>query len=420
MAEPFDLCDPTEVGMDPARLQRVERFIKERYLDTGRYPGFSLLVSRRGKVAHLSTQGFRNEGTGAPMTPDTIVRIYSMSKPITSVALLTLYEEGRFRLDTPVSTFIPSWADLRVWQDGNRANYTTAYPEREMTVRDLLTHTSGLTYAWMQRHPVDAVYRDRGVDAPHKLEDWVEILAGIPLVFSPGTQWSYSVATDVLGRLVEVISGQSFDAFLADRIFAPLGMTDTAFMVSDDKADRFAANYTVPALSPFGVPPGASGDEKVELDDGGKNTQFRRNPTFLSGGGGLTSTLADYHRFTQMLLNGGALGDARILGRKTIEYATSNHLPGGRDLAAMGQPVFSETNYDGIGFGLGFSVVVDPAAAQILCSKGEYGWGGAASTLFWIDPAEELVVIGLTQLMPSSAYPIRQELRPLIHSALTD
>jgi len=417
---PFDLVDPSEVGMDAGRLQRVEEFIKARYLDTGRYPGFSLLVSRRGKVAHLSTQGSRNLGTGAPMTPDTIVRIYSMSKPITSVALLSLYEEGLFRLDAPVSSFIPSWADLRVWRDGTPASWSTTYPEREMTVRDLLTHTSGLTYAWMQRHPVDAIYRERGVDQPHKLEEWVELLAGIPLVFSPGTQWSYSVATDVIGRLVEIISGQPFDAFLANRIFEPLGMADTAFQVADESAERFAANYVVPSLSPFGVPKGATGDEAVELDDGGPGTQFRRAPTFLSGGGGLTSTLGDYHRFTQMLLNGGELGGARVLGRKTVEYATSNHLPGGRDLAAMGQPVFSETNYDGIGFGLGFSVVVDPAAAQIVCSKGEYGWGGAASTLFWIDPAEELVVIGLTQLMPSSAYPIRQELRPLIYSALTD
>lgn len=420
MAIDLTPCDPTSVGLDPARLARVDEFIKTRYIDSGRYPGFSLLVSRRGQVAHLSTQGQRNVDTGAPMTPDTIVRIYSMSKPITSVALLSLYEEGRFRLDTPVSTFIPSWSDLRVWQDGNVTNYTTAYPEREMTVRDLLTHTSGLTYAWMGRHPVDGLYRRAGLDQPHKLEHWVEILAGLPLLFSPGTQWSYSVATDVIGRLVEIISGQSFDTFLAQRIFEPLGMTDTSFMVDEDKADRFAANYVVPSLSPFGVPPGAEGDDKVELDDGGPGTQFRRQPTFLSGGGGLTSTMADYHRFTQMLINGGAVDGVRILGRKTVEYATRNHLAGGSDLASMGQPVFSETNYDGIGFGLGFSVVLDPTASQVIGSPGEYGWGGAASTLFWIDPAEELVVIGLTQLMPSSAYPIRQELRPLVYSALTD
>ncbi len=420
MASDLSLCDPTSVGLDPARLRRVDELIKARYLDTGRFPGFSLLVSRRGQVAHLSTQGLRNVETGAPMTPDTIVRIYSMSKPITSVALLSLYEEGLFRLDQPVATFIPSWSDLRVWADGSPVSYSTSYPEREMTIRDLLTHTSGLTYPWMRRHPVDALYRQHGVDGGHKLEHWVEILAGIPLLFSPGTQWSYSVATDVIGRLVEIISGLPFDQFLARRIFEPLGMTDTSFTVDDSRADRFAACYVVPSLSPFGVPEGAEGDDKVVIDDGGPASAYRRQPTFLSGGGGLTSTLADYHRFTQMLLGRGALDGTRILGRKTVEYATSNHLPQGRDLAAMGQPVFSETNYDGVGFGLGFSVVLDPTASQIISSPGEYAWGGAASTLFWIDPAEELVVIGLTQLLPSSAYPIRQELKPLIYSALVD
>jgi CubicO group peptidase (beta-lactamase class C family) len=420
MASDLHVSDPTSLGFDPARLARIDDYIASRYLESGRYAGFSLLISRRGEIAHLSTQGHRDAASGAPMTPDTIVRIYSMTKPITSVALLSLYEEGRFRLDEPVSTFIPSWSDLRVWADGTAQSYTTQFPEREMTVRDLLTHTSGLTYAWMRRHPVDAIYRHRGVDAGHKLEDWVEILAGIPLVFSPGTRWSYSVATDVLGRLVEIISGQPFDQFLSERIFQPLGMADTAFWVDDDRADRLATCYVVPALSPFGVPEGFEGEEKLPIDDGGPTSQFRSPPTFLSGGGGLVSTLGDYHRFTQMLLGGGALDGARILGRKTVEFATTNHLPGGRDLAAMGQPVFSETNYDGIGFGLGFSVVLDPTQAQVITSPGEYAWGGAASTLFWVDPVEEITVIGLTQLLPSSAYPIRQEIKPLVYSALVD
>jgi CubicO group peptidase (beta-lactamase class C family) len=354
------------------------------------------------------------------MAEDTLVRIYSMSKPITSMALLSLYEEGRFKLDQPVSAFIPSWADLRVFADGTAANYSTKFPEREMTVHDLLTHTSGLTYAWMGRHPVDGLYRRNGVDTGHKLESYVELLAQQPLLFSPGTEWSYSVATDVLGRLVEVISGQSFDRFLSERFFDPLGMTDTGFWVDDDRADRLAANYAVPSLSPFPLPKGAEGDKMVMIDDGGDKSAYRSKPDFLSGGGGLVSTLGDYHRFTQMLLRGGELDGVRVLGRKTIEYATTNHLPGGQDLAAMGQPVFSETKYDGIGFGLGFSVVVDPAATQVMCSEGEYAWGGAASTLFWVDPVEELTVIGLTQLMPSAAYPIRQELKALVYSALTE
>ncbi|MEM8925153.1 MAG: serine hydrolase domain-containing protein [Actinomycetota bacterium] len=412
--------DPTELGLDPARLARADDVVKARYLDTGRYAGYSLLISRGGKVGHLSTQGMRNVASGAPMTEDTIVRIYSMSKPITSMALLSLYEEGLFRLEEPVSTFIPSWSDLRVWADGSPIAYTTRYPEREMTVRDLFTHTSGLTYSWMRRHPIDALYRRSGLDADQKLEDWVEILAGMPLLFSPGSEWSYSVATDVLGRLVEIISGMPFDAFLAERIFEPLGMVDTAFWVTDDKADRFAANHVVPSLSPFGVPEGAEGDEMLMFDDGGEHSQFRRRPDFLSGGGGLTSTIGDYHRFTRMLLEGGAVDGRRVLGRKTLAYAMSNHLPEGRDLAAMGQPVFSETNYDGFGFGLGGSVVIDPAAAQVVSSPGEFAWGGAASTLFWVDPVEDLAVIGLTQLMPSSAYPIRTELKQLIYSALID
>lgn len=415
------VTDPTELGFDPARLHRIDQFINDRYLENGRFPGFTLLVSRGGSVAHLSFQGDAKTEDKTPMAEDTLVRIYSMSKPITSVALLSLYEEGRFKLDQPVSTFIPSWSDLRVFADGSAADYTTKFPEREMTVHDLLTHTSGLTYGWMGRHPVDAMYRRNGIDSrADKLESYVELLGQQPLLFSPGTEWSYSVATDVIGRLVEVISGQRFDRFLSERIFQPLGMHDTGFWVEDERASRLAANYAVPSLSPFPLPEGASGDSMVCIDDGGPGTPYRSNPEFLSGGGGLVSTIGDYHRFTQMLIRGGELDGARVLGRKTIEYATTNHLPGGQDLASMGQPVFSETKYDGVGFGLGFSVVVDPAAAQVISSAGEYAWGGAASTLFWIDPAEELTVIGLTQLMPSSAYPIRQELKALVYSALTE
>lgn len=419
MASDLTVHDPASLGLDPARLDYIDTFINETYLQTGRYTGFSFLVSRGGKIAKLSTLGHMDAEAGRPMTEDTLVRIYSMSKPITSVALLQLYEKGRFRLDDPVSKFIPSWANLRVWADGNTTKYTTKAPERQMTVRDLLTHTSGLTYSWMGQHPVDALYRRSGVDDGHKLEAYVEILAELPLLFSPGTKWSYSVATDVIGRLVEVISGQPFDAYLASEIFEPLGMVDTDFWVDDDRADRLATNYAVPSLSPFPLPEGADGDTKIAIDAAAAGSPFRSPPSFLSGGGGLVSTLADYHRFTRMLLNQGELDGARILGRKTVEFATSNHLPGGRDLAAMGQAVFSETTYDGVGFGLGFSVILEPADAQVITSQGEYAWGGAASTLFWIDPTEDLIVIGLAQLMPSSAYPIRQEMKALVYGALT-
>jgi CubicO group peptidase (beta-lactamase class C family) len=413
------VADPTTLGLDPERLDRVDAFIKAKYLDTGLYPGFTLLVTRSGQVAHLSTQGHRNVETGAPMTEDTLIRIFSMTKPVTSVAMLMLYEEGLYRLEDPVSKFVPSFGGLRVWEDGNADSYTTRFPEREMTIRDLFTHTSGLTYGFMKRHPVDSLYRRNGIDAGgQKLESWVESVAELPLAFSPGTQWSYSVATDVLGRLVEVIGGLPFDQFLQERIFDPLGMGDTGFSVGDADADRLAALYSVPALSPFTLPEGADGDGKLLIDDGGPDSQWRRPAVFQSGGGGLVSTVGDYHRFTQMLLNGGVLDGNRLLGRKTIQYATTNHLPGGGDLASMGQAVFTETTYEGIGFGLGFSVVLDPAAAQVVGSTGSYGWGGAASTLFWVDPVEDLAVIGLTQLMPSSAYPIREELRPLVYSAL--
>ncbi len=433
MSQHLQLSDPSDLGLDPARLERIDRFVAERYIDPGRFPCFSLLVSRGGEIAHLSFQGrarrAEDETNGGDdgdamgdvaMAEDTLVRIYSMTKPITSVALLTLYEEGRFKLDEPVGTFIPSWADLRVFENGTAANYTTGYPDRDMTVHDLLTHTSGLTYSFMARHPVDSLYRRKGIDGNHKLESYVELLAEIPLLFSPGTQWSYSVATDVLGRLVEIIGGVPFDQFLSERIFDPLGMVDTGFWVDDERAHRLAANYAVPALSPFPLPPDVEGEHMVVIDRADPSSPYRNPPNFLSGGGGLVSTIGDYHRFTQMLLRGGELDGARVLGRKTLEYATSNHLPGGQDLAAMGQPVFSETRYDGIGFGLGFSVVLDPAAAQVISSPGEFAWGGAASTLFWVDPAEELTVIGLTQLMPSSAYPIRQELKALVYSALTE
>ncbi len=421
MAPDNDVVDPVSLGFDPARLDRIDEFIRSEYLDTGRYPGFSLLISRQGEVAHLSTQGHRNVERGEPMTADTLLRIFSMTKPVTSVAMLMLYEEGRFRLEEPVSTFIPSFGDLRVWQDGTPDNYTTTHPEREMTVRDLLTHTSGLTYGFMKRHPVDSLYRRRGLDdGGTKLEAWVEAVAELPLLFSPGTQWSYSIATDVLGRLVEVIGGQPFDRFLTDRIFEPLGMSDTGFWADDADGDRLASLYTVPALSPFGVPDGAEGTDMALLDDGGESSRWRQPPAFLSGGGGLVSTIGDYHRFAQMLLRGGDLDGERILGPRTIDYATDNHLPTGGDLASMGQRVFSESTYDGIGFGLGFSVVLDPAACQVINSPGSFGWGGAASTLFWVDPIEDLVVIGMTQLMPSSAYPIREELRPLVYSALVD
>lgn len=410
-------------GFDADRLAAIDRFIDERYIQTGRFPGFGLSIARRGQTAHNSFQGMANIEGGVKWSEDTIVRLYSMTKPVTSVAMLMLMERGHFLISDPVSRFIPSFADLRVWAGGTAERYSTKFPEREMTIQDLLTHTSGLTYGFMRSHPLDTLYRRRKIEdfgEGRTLTDMVDGLAELPLLFSPGSEWAYSVATDVCGRLVEIVSGKSLDDFFTSEIFGPLRMTDTAFFVDDSRADRFAANYVVPSLSPFGVPEGASGDRAVLLDASGPESQYRNKPTLLSGGGGLVGTINDYHRFTQMLIQGGALDDARILSPKTISFATRNHLRDGRDLAAMGQPVFSETRYDGVGFGLGFSVSLDPAKTGVISSGGDYAWGGAASTTFWIDPKEELIVIGLTQLMPSSAYPIRNELKSLVYGAMVD
>ncbi len=410
---------PEDLGLSPARLARIRPYFDATYVQPGKLPGVLTLVARRGQVASLECIGSRDVAAGTPITPDTIFRIYSMTKPVTSVALMSLYEEGRFQLDDPVSRFIPEFAGLRVWEDGTPLSYRTTFPEREMVVRDLLTHTSGLTYGFMGRHPVDALYRRAGVEgraplAPQEgtpaadLTEMIAKLSTLPLVFSPGTRWSYSVATDVCGHLVELLSGQRLDRFLAERIFEPLGMVDTGFAVPSGEVERLAACY---ALTPA--------DPLVETDPVATST-FLEPPTFLSGGGGLVSTAADYLGFAHMLLNGGELDGARILGRKTVEYMTANHLPTGGDLASMGQRVFSETTYEGIGFGLGFSVMLDPARAAVVGSVGEFAWGGAASTMFWVDPREELVGLLLTQLIPSSAYPLRREMKALTYQALVD
>ena len=410
---------PEKLGLSAERLARIGTFFDERYVKPGKLPGVSVLVARRGQVAYVDAVGQRDVANHLPMTLDTIVRIYSMTKPITSVALMSLYEEGRFQLDDPVSRFVPAWANLRVWEDGNPLKFRTRTATREMTIRDLLTHTSGLTYGFMYNHPVDAIYRHRGVERPLGLmpsegtpaqttAELVEKLTDIPLLFSPGTQWAYSVATDVCGRLVEIISGLPLDAFVAERITGPLAMVDTAFHVPDDKADRFAACYSYTKKNP------------LLLTDPVATSGYRTKPTYVSGGGGMVSTMSDYLRFCTMLLNKGELDGVRILGRKTVEYMTMNHLPGGQDMDHLAERAFSETSYEGVGFGLGFAVTLDPAANQTIGSRGSFSWGGAASTGFWIDPAEELIVIVLTQLLPSSTYPMRRELQSLVYQALVD
>jgi CubicO group peptidase (beta-lactamase class C family) len=309
-----------------------------------------------------------------------------------------------------VSRYIPAFADLEVFAGGDADRYITVPPEREVTIRDLLAHTSGLTAGFIGDHPVEQLYRRRSIDGRGNegdLASFVERLCTVPLLFSPGTRWNYGCSTDVVGRVVEVLSGERLDDYLRRHIFGPLGMVDTGFFVPPEATDRFTANYR------------RRGNELVETDSS-TDGPFLRTPEFLSGAGGLVSTAADYERFLDMLLNGGSLDGVQILGRKTLEYMTVNHLPGNVDLNELGQSSFAETAMDGVGFGLGFSVVVDPAKLQVVCSVGEFGWGGAASTVFWVDRDEELWVLFLTQFSPSQYYPIRRQLRAAVYQALTD
>lgn len=407
------ISKPEDVGLDADRLANIPNYFSS-YVDRGKLAGFSTLVSRGGEIAHFEVRGNRDRERGLPMEKDTIFRIYSMTKPITSLALMMLYEEGHFQLNHPVSRYIPEFKKLKVWAGGTPENYETKPCAREMTIRDLLTHTSGLTYGFMYAHPVDKLYRDAGIDGANTvkltLKEMVTALADIPLLFSPGEQWSYSVSTDVCGYLVEVLSGRPLDEFLASRIFAPLGMDDTGFFVPKDKLDRFATNY-------FKDP--KSGKTGI-MDVGDASSTYATPPKFLSGGGGLVSTMTDYWRFCQMLLNGGEIDGTRLCSPKTIEFMTLNHLPGSKRMNEISNSAFSELAPAGAGFGLGFQVTLDPAESPTIGSAGNFSWGGAASTYFWIDPEEELIAIFMTQLYPSSTYPLRPQLQQLVYGAVTD
>jgi CubicO group peptidase (beta-lactamase class C family) len=397
--------------MSKAALDRLDHHLKSRYIDTGRFPGTQLLVYRRGKIVHSTVQGLADLERKAPVRDDTIFRIYSMTKPITSVAFMMLLEEGRVALDEPVHKYIPEWKNLGVFVAGTAPAFLTRPPARPMLIVDLLRHTSGLTYAFQQRSNVDAAYREKKIGEIVKagtLETMIEDLAKIPLEFSPGEAWNYSVSTDVIGYLIGKISGKPFEQFIQERIFDPLGMNDTGFHVPADKAHRLAACYS------------AEPRDSLTLQDDPATSSFLSPPQLISGGGGLCSTAADYLTFCRALINGGELGGVRLVGPKTLRLMTSNHLPGGRDLPEMSRSAFSEAAYNGIGFGLGFAVTMDPAKTLIPGSAGEYAWGGAATTSFWIDPAEELITLFMTQVLPSSAYPVRRELRTMVYAAITD
>jgi CubicO group peptidase (beta-lactamase class C family) len=415
-------ASPESAGMSKPALDRLEDHLKRNYVDAGRFPGSRLLVYRRGKIVHSTVQGFADLERKAPVKDDTIFRIYSMTKPITSVAFMMLVEEGRVAIDEPVHKYIPEWKNLGVFQAGTHPAFLTRPPSRPMLIVDLLRHTSGLTYGFQQRSNVDAAYRENKIGEVIKagtLQTMIEDLAKIPLEFSPGEAWNYSVSTDVIGYLVGKISGMPFEQFLKERIFNPLGMSDTDFFVPADKADRFAACYSADPKGGFN-PLAAERKGTLTLQDDPAKSSFLTPPSFISGGGGLCSTAADYLTFCRALLNGGELGGVRLLGPKTLKLMTTNHLPGGVDLPAMSRSLFSEASYNGIGFGLGFSVTMNPAQTLIAGSAGEYAWGGAATTSFFIDPAEELITIFMTQVLPSSAYPVRRELRSMVYAAITD
>jgi CubicO group peptidase (beta-lactamase class C family) len=403
--------DPVEVGLDPSRLGRIDRHF-ERYVDDGRLPGWLFVLTRAGKVAHVATYGMRDVGAAAPMELDTLFRIYSMTKPVTSVAAMICYEEGLLELTDPVSRFIPSFADVRVWSGGSPTDPATEPLDEPVRLWHLLTHTAGLTYGFHFAHPVDAMYRAAGFElgGPPNLDlaQVCDIWASLPLLFQPGTSWNYSVATDVLGRVVEVASGQALDRFFTERIFGPLEMGDTAFHVDAADAGRLAGLY---------VPDQATGRARSAPTMG---QAALHPPSSLSGGGGLVSSAGDYQRFAEMLRQRGELGGRRLLGPRTVDYMTQNHLPGGVDIASFGTPINAEAPPVGIGFGLGFGITIDPVAARVLSGRGEYSWGGAASTAFFVDPAEELTAVFLTQLLPSSTHPIRSQLRQLVYQALVD
>jgi len=409
---------PKEAGFSPERLERITDHLARNYIEPGKIAGCQTLVARRGQVAYMGSLGHMDRERRRPMTDDTIFRIFSMTKPITSVALMTLYERGYFQLNDPVHRVIPEWRDLQVYVSGEGEQMQTRAPARPMTFRHILSHQSGLSYGGglaqligdeSRLHPADAAYVAAGVQRGRgeTLRSFVEKLGHVPLRFDPGDRWMYSYSTDICGYLVEAISGKPFDEYLRETIFDPLGMNDTAFFVAPEKKSRLAANYRRAA------------DKSLRLIDDPETSPYLERPSFFSGGGGLTSTTADYLRFSEMLRRGGELDGARILGPRTLRLMTRNHLTGGGDLSQVAIGAFSETAYEGVGFGLGFAMTLDEVSAGAIAA-GDYYWGGAASTIFWVDPKEELVAIFMTQLIPSATFNFRGQLKSIIYSAIVD
>ena len=398
----MDTVTPASQGFAPARLDRIDAHM-QRYVDESKLSGIIACIARRGQLVYRARFGQMDIEAGKPMELDTIFRIYSMSKPITSVAAMMLYEEGRFLLKDPLSRFIPGFKHTKVFAGETDSGFALADLEREITILDLLTHTAGLSYGFEPNLLyVDKLYQQRIwdtllTDREVTLKEQIHELTHLPLAFQPGSAWRYSLATDVLGYLVQVVSDMPFDAFLKERVLGPLGMVDTDFYVPEAKVERLAALY------------GPAEGGGIQALDGPTGRDYTRPTHCPSGGGGLVSTTADYLRFAQMMLNGGELDGVRLLGRKTVAWMAINHLPQG--LHPWEDP--------GRGFGLGVGVRID-AARQNLGSMGSYGWGGAAGTRFWVDPQEELIGLFMIQFMPGSHYPIQDEFEVLTYQALVD
>ena len=402
-------ASPESVGMSSRKLANLYHLL-DGYVQDRKMPGIICMVARDGKLVYQSRHGNMDDEAGKPMQLDAIFRLYSMTKPIASVALMQLYEEGKFQLDDPTAKFIPEFENLKVLDKGGDAdNYTVSVPGRVMTVRDLLMHTSGLISATPDL-PVGKLYHRSDLYEGGTLASMVKVLGGLPLHCDPGSEWNYGISTDIVGYLVEVISGKPFDQYLQENIFDPLNMTDTGFHVDPSKVDRLTACYRL----------GTNADKHYELQDAPAASRFLEPKTYFSGAGGLVSTAQDYLQFCKMLTGGGELDGERIIGSRTLMYMASNHLPDNRDLAAMGQPQFAETTMEGIGFGLGVAVLLDPTAAQVIGTPGEFYWGGMASTAFFVSPEEEMAVIFLTQLIPSGSHPIRRQLRSAVYGSIVD
>lgn len=390
---------PEKVGMSAQRLERINAALQG-FVDDGKLAGAVTMISRRGKVVHLEAFGKLDLDTDTDMEQDSLFRIYSMTKPLVTVAAMILYEEGRFQLKDPISRYIPEFENTKVLENGVEVD-----PDRPITVKQLMSHTAGMTYGFFGDTAVDRQYREAGILGNQDLEEMTGLLAEIPLQYQPGTRWHYSVSVDVLGRFIEVVAGMPLNQFMQERLFGPLEMEDTFFEVPDHKDHRFGTNHRYDQKA-----------GKLVVTDSPATSKYIKKVTFFSGGGGLISTASDYMRFCQMMLNGGELHGAQIISPKTIELMTTNHLSEGMG-SGFGEQVGTRSSF---GFGLGFGVSTDFAASNIVGSAGSYNWGGAAGTVFWIDPKEELAVVAMIQIMSGSVVPLRSIMQVLTYSAFTD